>query len=873
MTTPESFAPGYRLTDGNQLNFRIANPQWSTTSSVSATPGGTMTTSAKVVNAVTNITNASAPGAGITLPQALEGTVLLISNNSANDVRIFADGDSTINGLAGVIGIILVKGTTGIFVAVATKQWSQLNTTANAGLLAIDKIATLRATTVNLFAVAYVEGYYTPGDGGGGFFYGVSGGTYTDNGGTIIVPGGGTGTTAWLRTNSEFLTPSMFGVMGTSNIAALAQMPVIAGKNVAVVGYYADGDGGGGIYYAATGGSFTDNGGTIIVPGGGTAANAWLRNSEGPVSVKCFGAKGDGSTNDTNTIQAAFNSADVIYIPESTGAYVVSKLTITVPGKTILTAGLNVTIQQLANFQSEFSMTGSGPTTGNYDAQIIAVLASNVTLGDLSFNGNIATDSGEYNHCIYLQDINDTIGPLHTIQLGSYYATNIRGDVLYIGGLPTTTYTNVTTGSLDGDNIYRSICSITGGEGITISHVLGYRVGYRNIDCEPNPGSQIVTDVYVDYIRGGCIQLAATFPGLVGNVHYGNVHLDSSFMPVPTPHYISTIPPDIAIIASVFNFFQIDSLIINNYTYDGLHAPVIAGASPGRIVINNLQATNIGGGVGSVNTVILASGLSSLSVNSGNVSLLAGTYLVKANATTYCNLLNMEISGGDGLVDGTVLLVQNVNASGAASYLFADTTSGVIQNCNLATAGDAQYQCADMNWFNCTVTCGLLEFSPAAGSNGTVFSRGTLNGTFYDYYSYNVSAPMFSAKQSAGQSVASSASFSTLAFDTVEFDTASGYDIGTNLYRPGVPGYYQVDAGVAWNAGTGTLRIAVNKNGSTWKEALSYMDGGQGITISALVYLNGTTDVVAITAAQVSGVSQTTSAGATTFFQASFIRP
>ena len=131
MTTPDPFAPGYRLTDGDQLNKRIANPQWSTTSSVSATSGGTVLTSVKVTNAITNITNASAPGAGITLPQALLGTVLVVSNNSANDVRIFAEGDSTIDGLDGQIGMILPKGTTAIFTAVATKQWSWLNTSAN----------------------------------------------------------------------------------------------------------------------------------------------------------------------------------------------------------------------------------------------------------------------------------------------------------------------------------------------------------------------------------------------------------------------------------------------------------------------------------------------------------------------------------------------------------------------------------------------------------------------------------------------------------------------------------------------------------------------------------------------------------------------
>jgi hypothetical protein len=54
-------------------------------------------------------------------------------------------------------------------------------------LLLVDNIAALRQTPPTKGSmVAYVKGYYSPGDGGGGFFQ-AKGGTYSDDGGYIIV--------------------------------------------------------------------------------------------------------------------------------------------------------------------------------------------------------------------------------------------------------------------------------------------------------------------------------------------------------------------------------------------------------------------------------------------------------------------------------------------------------------------------------------------------------------------------------------------------------------------------------------------------------------------------------------------------------------
>ena len=61
----------------------------------------------------------------------------------------------------------------------------------------------------------YVEGYYASGDGGGGNFIGVSGGSYTDNGGTVITTGlGVTASSAWIRVYSGAVNVKWFGARG-----------------------------------------------------------------------------------------------------------------------------------------------------------------------------------------------------------------------------------------------------------------------------------------------------------------------------------------------------------------------------------------------------------------------------------------------------------------------------------------------------------------------------------------------------------------------------------------------------------------------------------------------------------------------------------
>ena len=236
MTQAESFLDGFRLIDGTELNDKFANPEWSISSTFSATSGGTVVTSAKVATTITVVTSAAA-GAGITIPQSLPGRILLIQNAAANYITVFAAKNSTIDGIPGSIGIQLLAGVTMMFVGTAPGQWSSSVIDQSVQTIVIPTIATLRNTPVGLGEFVTVEGYYVAGDGGGGQFIGAAGaapGTYVDNGGTIIVPTGGNGSAAWLRPIAGFVNVLWFGAKADV-ITLYTTASIASGNNVLTV--------------------------------------------------------------------------------------------------------------------------------------------------------------------------------------------------------------------------------------------------------------------------------------------------------------------------------------------------------------------------------------------------------------------------------------------------------------------------------------------------------------------------------------------------------------------------------------------------------------------------------------------------------------
>ena len=131
--------------------------------------------------------------------------------------------------------------------------------------------------------------------------------------------------------------------------------------------------------------------------------------------------------------------------------------------------------------------------------------------------------------------------------------------------------------------------------------------------------------------------------------------------------------------------------------------------------------------------------------------------------------------------------------------------------------------------------------------------------------------PTFSAYQSVAQTL-SSGVITVINFQTEEFDTDGAYSTSTSRFQPAVAGYYQINANVAVASSASAVNCRVLKNGALWKGggnasgAYAYSNG-----VSTVVYLNGSTDYVEIAA--LFSVGQNTEALAgSTWFNGAFLR-
>ena len=131
--------------------------------------------------------------------------------------------------------------------------------------------------------------------------------------------------------------------------------------------------------------------------------------------------------------------------------------------------------------------------------------------------------------------------------------------------------------------------------------------------------------------------------------------------------------------------------------------------------------------------------------------------------------------------------------------------------------------------------------------------------------------PAFSAWCSTAQALTQNA-YTKIAIDTKEFDTASCFNTSTYRFTPNVAGYYQVNANYNCTASGVTLAL-IYKNGSSIKSgANSSATAVTGGSVSALMYLNGSTDYIEFYGYTSAAGNYIGNASTYTYFQASMVR-
>ena len=148
--------------------------------------------------------------------------------------------------------------------------------------------------------------------------------------------------------------------------------------------------------------------------------------------------------------------------------------------------------------------------------------------------------------------------------------------------------------------------------------------------------------------------------------------------------------------------------------------------------------------------------------------------------------------------------------------------------------------------------------------------------------------PTFSAYANSGTSVpnisATVVQYQVKAWDTASCFNNTGSTVTLNgisvpawSFAPNVAGYYQINAGIQAQVGASkTLEIYLNKNGGVYSYGNFTVGDPNGYCqscVSNIVYFNGTSDSVSISAWQGTGSTQTVSAGqGQTWFSGCFIR-
>ena len=186
-----------------------------------------------------------------------------------------------------------------------------------------------------------------------------------------------------------------------------------------------------------------------------------------------------------------------------------------------------------------------------------------------------------------------------------------------------------------------------------------------------------------------------------------------------------------------------------------------------------------------------------------------------------------------------------------APLVSSDLGTGIVGSTNIADNAVLTGKIADNAVLTGKIANGTItldDLSATGTKDATTFLRG--DNSFASAGESNT--PYFRAYQSGtSQNLGSAGDWTKIQMNTETVDSASAYDTTDYRFTPLKAGYYFISGAVVTYNSNYTYRwqqIAVYKNGSQYnRSTIDYNNSncyGAGITVNALVYLNGSTDYV-----------------------------
>jgi len=289
--------------------------------------------------------------------------------------------------------------------------------------------------------------------------------------------------------------------------------------------------------------------------------------------------------------------------------------------------------------------------------------------------------------------------------------------------------------------------------------------------------------------------------------------------------------------------------------------------SSGTIVVK------VSGGGSTVSTIQSGSFVEIVLLANGSA---AGTwdthYLAPSNAAWSTNTLSFPgaitsltgltlASGNVAVSSGSVNVTEVAGTSAVTLTGATQTTSNPVLNLTQTwNSSGVSFKGAVLNITNTASATGSRLLDLQVGSTSK-FAVDT-NGLAYVGGNQAINGPYAAVSKSTTTSVGSSNV--QIIFDTVGTDTNSAYNTSTGKYTPTVAGYYMVVAQMNnGSSNTASLYLNIIKNGTTSGTGVAQTNTGslstnyQVVITSGMVYLNGSTDYIAVAAYAASTVSIT----------------